>query len=76
MELLKNTLAVIGGIAVLVLLLSFTGFNKGSVRVYDCGMADWHPDIPVEVREECRRLRYENWKEQQMEEKSKTSQTT
>lgn len=24
---------------------------------YDCGMAEWHPDIPKEVREECRRLR-------------------
>lgn len=26
-------------------------------RVYDCGMAEWHPDIPVEVKEECRKLR-------------------
>jgi hypothetical protein len=26
-------------------------------RVYDCGMAEWHPDIPPKVREECRRLR-------------------
>lgn len=26
-------------------------------RIYDCGMAEWHPDIPIEVREECRRLR-------------------
>jgi len=30
---------------------------KGGARVYDCGMAEWHPDIPVEVKEECRRLR-------------------
>ena len=26
-------------------------------RVYDCGMAEWHPDIPVEVKEECRKRR-------------------
>jgi hypothetical protein len=26
-------------------------------RVYDCGMAEWHPDIPAEVKEECRKLR-------------------
>ena len=26
-------------------------------RVYDCGMAEWHPDIPPTVREECRKLR-------------------
>lgn len=24
-------------------------------RVYDCGMAEWHPDIPREVKEECRK---------------------
>jgi hypothetical protein len=22
--------------------------------VYDCGMAEWHPDIPVEVKKACR----------------------
>ena len=26
-------------------------------RYYDCGMAEWHPDIPTDVREECRKLR-------------------
>lgn len=29
-------------------------------RVYDCNIAEWHPDIPKYVREECRRLRKEN----------------
>ena len=24
-------------------------------RVYDCGMADWHPDIPTKVRELCQK---------------------
>ncbi len=24
-------------------------------RVYDCGMAEWHPDIPPQVKEECRK---------------------
>jgi hypothetical protein len=28
-------------------------------RVYDCGMAEWHPDIPPKVKEECRK-RYKN----------------
>ena len=28
-------------------------------RSYDCGMAEWHPDIPKEVKEECRRRRQE-----------------
>jgi uncharacterized protein YebE (UPF0316 family) len=26
-------------------------------KVYDCGMAEWHPDIPNEVKEECRKRR-------------------
>ncbi len=33
-------------------------------RVNDCGMAEWHPDIPTAVREECRRRASEYWKEQ------------
>jgi hypothetical protein len=28
--------------------------DKRTVR-YDCGMAEWHPDIPVQVKEECRK---------------------
>jgi hypothetical protein len=28
-------------------------------RVYDCSMAEWHPDIPKEVKQECRK-RYQN----------------
>jgi hypothetical protein len=28
-------------------------------RVYDCGMAEWHPDIPNDVKEECRKMKRE-----------------
>ena len=28
-------------------------------RIYDCGMAEWHPDIPPTVKEECRKRRYQ-----------------
>ena len=24
-------------------------------RFYDCGMAEWHPDIPNQVRDACRK---------------------
>lgn len=27
------------------------------VRLYDCGMAEWHPDIPKDVKEACRQQR-------------------
>jgi len=28
-------------------------------RVYDCSLAEFHPDYPPAVREECRRIRSE-----------------
>ncbi len=43
-------------------------------RVYDCGMAEWHPDIPPAVKEECRRRALEYWREQQ--EQLKREKTT
>ncbi len=44
------------------LILAFINFEKPTVKVYDCSMAEWHPDIPKEVKEECRRLKiqYDN----------------
>jgi len=47
------------------ILLGIYVINAPRGRVYDCGMAEWHPDIPPSVKEECRRLHYEYWKEQQ-----------
>jgi hypothetical protein len=46
-------------VVVLILLLAFLYDNIDQERtvVYDCGMAEWHPDIPVAVKEECRNLR-------------------
>lgn len=32
-------------------------------KVYDCEMANWHPDIPADVKEECRKLRNTNRKQ-------------
>jgi hypothetical protein len=40
-----------------LLLLSVIPMPEERVRLYDCGMAEWHPDIPKEVKEECRKLR-------------------
>ena len=34
-------------------------------RVYDCSIAEFSPDIPIEVKNECRRLRREIQKEQE-----------
>ena len=48
-------------IMISVLLLAFWPANKSTVVVvkYDCKMlmGGWHPDVPVAVQEECRKLR-------------------
>ena len=62
-----QTLKIIGlSLAVLVLSLAMVGLiiignTLPQERVYDCGMADWHPDIPPKVREECRKLRAKSY---------------
>jgi hypothetical protein len=59
---------IIFAVAVLALVAAILGLftTEGSVtRVYDCGMAEWHPDIPLAVKEECRRRALEHWREQQ-----------
>ena len=33
-------------------------------RVYDCGMSEWHPDIPPEAKKQCRELKQQEWKKQ------------
>lgn len=48
-------LAAIGGLVV-VLAAVFLLIPQPEYRVYDCNMAEWHPDIPKEVREHCRKL--------------------
>ena len=55
---------------VLVLVLINTDFGD-SGRYYDCRDAHWHPDIPVEVKQRCAELFYEEWKRIQEEERAK-----
>lgn len=49
-------------IIVIVLLCYYIYETKDiiQVRVYDCGMAEWHPDIPDEVKTACRKRFLEN----------------
>jgi hypothetical protein len=56
-------------IAALALLLFFSNFEKNRTVVYDCRDAHWHPDIPVEVKKECAKLFYEEWKRKKEQEK-------
>lgn len=56
---MKDRYIFLLAVILVVLVLSLTDFGKPTVKVYDCGMAEWHPDIPPAVREECRKLRRE-----------------
>ena len=61
---MKENIALV--VAILAILAAFMYFDTGEgYRVYDCGMAEWHPDIPPKVKDECRRRALELWREQQ-----------
>lgn len=66
---IKNIFAIFGGICVIIVIVFLIDYDRSSVVVYDCGMAEWHPDIPVQVKEECRKLKHEDFQRQQNESK-------
>ena len=45
----------------LVVLFGFViaehSYERPGVKVYDCEIAEYSPDVPVPVKEECRKLR-------------------
>jgi hypothetical protein len=55
----KNlALIVIACIAAVVLAWVLWLFTPSEgYRVYDCSLAEFHPDYPIAVREECRKLK-------------------
>lgn len=61
---MKYILGFIAGVAFILMIAQILPDTEE--RVYDCGMAEWHPDIPNEVREECRKRRYEQRKRNQI----------
>jgi hypothetical protein len=44
---------------VLVGIATFGIMHAERGKVYDCSLAEFHPDFPVAVREECRRIKRE-----------------
>jgi hypothetical protein len=53
-------IAVLTAIALAWLLWLVT--PQEDYRVYDCSLAEFHPDYPREVREECRKIRQQSTK--------------
>ena len=73
---LKNDAWIIVTALVAVIIILFTDFGANRGKVYDCRDAHWHPDVPIEVKKECDRIMYENWKKRQEEESKKKTITT
>jgi hypothetical protein len=46
-------------------ILLFSNFGKNRTVVYDCRMSEISPDFPIEVKEECRKLRLEHYQQEQ-----------
>lgn len=59
-----DRLILIVAILVTVFILIFIETNNHGVRVYDCSISEISPDYPVEVKQECRRLRLEEYQNQ------------
>ena len=62
MKLDKLILAV--ALLATVFILIFMKTDNHGVRVYDCSISEISPDYPVEVKQECRRLRLEEYQNQ------------
>ena len=42
-----------------IVVLAAIPMPEERVRIYDCGMVEWHPDIPEDVKNACRK-RFKN----------------
>ncbi len=59
----KERIGFILLIILVIFIMAWSDFGKGP-KVYDCRISEISPDFPPEVREECRRLRLEEWKKE------------
>jgi hypothetical protein len=51
----KYLVGFLFGFLLWVFILSITPMPE--TKVYDCSLAEFHPDFPAEVKEQCRKLR-------------------
>jgi len=60
----RDILILITVLCVIVYVMLFTDINDNRVHVYDCSLAEISPDYPLEVKEECRNLRKQEYQKQ------------
>lgn len=51
----KKLTFIVSGIAIAMSILTIE--VRETVYVYDCSIAEDHPDVPQEIKEECRKAR-------------------
>lgn len=71
---LKQRVGLVLLILFVIFVMAWSDFgSQDRVRVYNCDMSEISPDFPIEVKEECRKLRLEEWKRQNGNKSSTTS---
>jgi len=45
------------GLVLAMVGLIVVGNHLPGQKVYDCSLAEFHPDYPIQVKEECRRMK-------------------
>ncbi len=62
---LKQRVGLVLLILFVIFVMAWSDFgSQDRVRVYNCDMSEINPDFPIEVKEECRKLRLEEWRRQ------------
>ena len=56
-------LAAIAAFSILI----FSDFGKNRTVIYDCREAHWHPDYPLKIREECKKIMKEELEKKKQE---------
>ena len=65
---MKDKLIIAVILLVCIVILVNADWNNQTV-VYDCSLAEISPDYPQEVKNECRRLRIEEFRERQVQDR-------
>jgi hypothetical protein len=65
---MKDKLIIAVVFLVAIVILANADWDNRTV-VYDCSLAEISPDYPQEVKNECRRLRIEEFRERQVQDR-------
>lgn len=73
---MRNQIVLIILLTICLVIFIVSNFGHTRTKVYDCNLSEISPDYPIEVKEECRKLRYEEYLREQQEQRQKRLVTT